>query len=218
MLCVRARHDAARHDVSYVQRKEHTCGTPYYIYSTHIHILKQPTLSMIKSEDVYRIGRIGKPHGVCGEVSFHFDDDIFDREEAEYLILDMDGILVPFFMEAYRFKGNETALVTFCDIDTQDKARGLTGRDVYYPRGHSDCDDGVLSYAAIVGYCVVDSASGDTVGEIRAVDGTTANVLFELVTMSGDELLVPANDDLIEHVDTARRTVAMRLPEGLLSL
>lgn len=40
---------------------------------------------MIRHEDVYRIGRIGKPHGVGGELSFMFDDDVFDRCDAEYL-------------------------------------------------------------------------------------------------------------------------------------
>ena len=54
---------------------------------------------MIKQEDVYRIGRLGKPHGVRGELSFQFEDDIFDRVDADYLILDIDGILVPFFIE-----------------------------------------------------------------------------------------------------------------------
>ena len=49
---------------------------------------------MIRKETGYRIGRIGKPHGVDGEVSFHFDDDIFDRVDADYLILEIDGILV----------------------------------------------------------------------------------------------------------------------------
>ena len=71
---------------------------------------------MIKKEDVYQIGRIGKPHGVKGEVLFHFSDDVFDRAESEYLILEVDGILVPFFMEEYRFRSDETALVRFCDI------------------------------------------------------------------------------------------------------
>ena len=28
---------------------------------------------MIKPEDVYKIGRLGKAHGVKGEVSFQFD-------------------------------------------------------------------------------------------------------------------------------------------------
>ena len=53
---------------------------------------------MIKKEDVYRIGQIGKPHGVKGELSFHFEDDVFDRTDADYLILEVDGILVPFFL------------------------------------------------------------------------------------------------------------------------
>ena len=43
---------------------------------------------MIKREDVYKIGRLGKAHGVKGEVSFQFDDDIFDTTDADYLILE----------------------------------------------------------------------------------------------------------------------------------
>ena len=80
--------------------------------------------------DYYKIGKIGKPHGVCGEVTMMFADDVFDRDDADCLMLSIDGILVPFFMEEYRFKGNETALVKFCDVDTQDAARELTGCDV----------------------------------------------------------------------------------------
>lgn len=41
---------------------------------------------MIKREDVYKIGVFNKPHGIHGELSFTFTDDIFDRVEAEYLI------------------------------------------------------------------------------------------------------------------------------------
>ena len=63
--------------------------------------------------DFYKIGKIGKPHGVKGEVSFMFDDDVFDRTDADWLMLSVDGILVPFFLEEYRFKSNETALVSF---------------------------------------------------------------------------------------------------------
>ena len=41
---------------------------------------------MIKREEVYKIGIFNKPHGIHGELSFTFTDDIFDRVEAEYLI------------------------------------------------------------------------------------------------------------------------------------
>ena len=95
---------------------------------------------MIKREDVYKIGRLGKAHGVKGEVSFQFDDDIFDTTDADYLILEIDGILVPFFMEEYRFRSDALALVKFCDIDTLQRASELTGCDVYFPRSIADED------------------------------------------------------------------------------
>ena len=36
--------------------------------------------------------------------AFAITDDVFDRVDAEYLVLDIDGILVPFYLEEYRFR------------------------------------------------------------------------------------------------------------------
>ena len=177
---------------------------------------------MIKKEDVYQIGRIGKPHGVKGEVLFHFSDDVFDRAESEYLILEVDGILVPFFMEEYRVRSDETALVRFCDINTQEQARQLTGCDVYFLRSEVPADeDGELSWAQIVGFTVLnDGADADAapVGTITAVDDTTINTLFDIKTPDGRDVLVPASDDLITDVNTEARTITMIIPDGLLEL
>ena len=41
---------------------------------------------MIKKEEVYKIGRIGKTHGVHGELQLQFSDDVFDVVDADYLI------------------------------------------------------------------------------------------------------------------------------------
>jgi 16S rRNA processing protein RimM len=169
---------------------------------------------MIKQEDVYRIGRLGKPHGVKGEVSLQFSDDVFDRVEAEYLVLEIEGILVPFFMEEYRFRSAETALVKFCDIDTQEQASQLTGSSVYFPRSLSDGGGENLSWAEIVGYSLVDAATGIAVGRIASVDDATANVLFELE----DGKLIPASEELITAVDKEKKIIEIELPEGLLAL
>ena len=103
-------------------------------------------------------------------------------------------------------------------MTTQDKARTLTGCDVYFPREHSDSDSDSLSWAAIVGFHVVDATSGKTVGEIHSVDDSTINTLFELVTAKGDDILIPASDELITSVDTEHRQLTMQLPEGLLDI
>lgn len=49
------------------------------------------------NEDVYQIGKIGKAHGVKGEVQMQFTDDVFDRTDADFVFLKVDGLLVPFF-------------------------------------------------------------------------------------------------------------------------
>ena len=179
---------------------------------------------MIRAEKVYKIGRLGKAHGVKGEVSFQFDDDIFDRVDADYLVLDIDGILVPFFMEEYRFRNDTVCLVKFCDIDTQQRAQELTGCDVYFPRALAEEADDEPSLASLVGFTIINACGGKTaahpvpddlvVGTIAAIDDSTINILFELE----DGTLIPASDELIEDIDAEHRTITMNIPEGLLAL
>ena len=169
---------------------------------------------MIRREDVYRIGKLGKTHGVRGEISFLFDDDVFDRVDADYLILSIDDILVPFFIEEYRFKTDSNALMKFEGIDTQERARELTGCEVYFPHELADSDEDTISWAAIVGFDITDADSCRTIGRIAAVDDSTINILFELE----DGRLIPASEDLITAIDQQARTITMRLPDGLLNL
>ncbi len=173
---------------------------------------------MIKQEDVYKIGRLGRPHGVRGEVTMQVGDDVFDRTDADHLILSIDGILVPFFMEEYRFRSNEVALIKFEDIDSEDRARELTGCDVYFERQQHGDEDEEMTWAEIIGFSIVDAASEKTIGTISRVDDSTLNVLFEVTTDDGRDLLIPAGEDMVTAVDRAGRTITMEIPEGLLSL
>ena len=63
---------------------------------------------MIERDELIKIGRFNKPHGVKGELSFTFTDDVFDRTDCPYIVCEIDGIFVPFFIEEYRFKSDTT--------------------------------------------------------------------------------------------------------------
>ena len=167
---------------------------------------------MIREDEVYKIGRLGKAHGVRGEVSFQFDDDVFDRVDADYLVLNVDGILVPFFIEEYRFRSDTTALVKFEGIDTQDRARELTNCDVYFPRALMPEDEEELRWSFFVGFDILDAKTNKTVGRIASVDETTLNILFELE----DGTLIPAAEELISDVNHDKKTITIDLPEGLM--
>ena len=169
---------------------------------------------MIREEDVYKIGKIGKPHGISGEVTLRFTDDVFDRVDADYLVLMVDGILVPFFMEEYRFRSDEVALVKFEDIDSVERASELTGCEVFFPRELADDDEGELTWSQIVGYDIVDADSHKLIGRIASVDETTINVLLEL----DDGTLIPAAEEFIIDIDHKERKMFMQLPEGLVNI
>ena len=163
---------------------------------------------MIKREEVYKIGMFNKPHGIHGELSFTFTDDVFDRMEAEYLICLLDGIFVPFFLEEYRFRSDSTALVKLEEVDTR---RGyLRGRHA------EDLGMGDLTWDYFIGFRIEDASHGD-LGEVVEVDTATINTLF-VVDHQGEELLIPAQEDFIVDIDRENRRITMRLPEGLMLL
>ena len=172
---------------------------------------------MIRKEEVYKIGVFNKPHGIHGELSFTFTDDIFDRVEAEYLICLLDGILVPFFLEEYRFRSDSAALVKLEGVDTAERARMFTNIEVYFPTKHAEeAEPGELSWDFFVGFRVEEVHHGK-LGEVTEVDNSTINTLF-VVDYKGDELLIPAQEEFIIDIDQKHKVITMELPEGLLAL
>ena len=167
---------------------------------------------MIKADDVYRIGRLGKAHGVKGEITMQVEDDVFDRADADYLVLELDNIMVPFFIEEYYFKTDTTALIKFEGIDTLERAKEFANVDVYFPRNIKDnsidSEKEALSYPMLVGFQVND------IGKIAYIDHQTENIMFELE----DGTLIPASEELIEDIDVPNKQIKMTIPEGLLDL
>ena len=173
---------------------------------------------MIKREDVYKIGLFNKPHGIHGELSFTFTDDIFDRVDCDYLICLLDGILVPFFMEEYRFRSDSTALVKLEGVDTAERARLFTNVEVYFPVVHVDeAEPGELSWDFFVGFRIEDTQYGE-LGEVVEVDTSSINTLFVVERPDGEELLIPAQEDFIVEINQEGKSIVVDLPEGLLDL
>ena len=172
---------------------------------------------MIKKDEVFKIGVFNKPHGVKGELSFTFTDDIFDRVDCEYLVCLLDGIMVPFFVEEYRFRSDTTALVKLERIDTAEQARKFTNVEVYFPQKYveeADSDD-IPPWQYFIGFHVTDINQGE-LGEMVAVDDSTMNVLFVIEQPDGEEILLPAHEEFIVNLGKKKRKLVVEVPEGLI--
>lgn len=171
---------------------------------------------MIRPEEVYCIGKFTRTHGVQGEMALAFTDDVFDRTDCPYLVCNMDGILVPFFIEEYRFKSDNVALIKFERIDTSEAAAIFTNKEVYFPKDYAEqAKDGEYSWQYFVGFATEDTTHGH-LGELIAVDESTINTLFVVERPNGEELLIPAQEEFIEELDHDKRIIKFNLPDGLL--
>jgi 16S rRNA processing protein RimM len=171
---------------------------------------------MILKSELISIGKLYKPHGISGEITFAFTSEAFDRKESPYWVLEIDGILVPFFVESYRFKTNETALVKFEGIDSEKKAKELNNTEVYFPARLVDVEEEAESWNFYVGFNVYDEHAG-YIGEVIEVDDSTINVLFTL-SLNGKEILMPVAEEFFTEIDLENWEMHVNLPEGLLEL
>ncbi len=172
---------------------------------------------MIQEDSVYKIGSLTRVHALKGELSFSFTDDVWDRADADYLILRVDGILVPFFIEEYRFRSDSVALVKILHIDTADDAQEYAGCEVYFPYELTPEDNPEdYTWKHFTGFSVSDEVLGD-LGVVTQVEDSTANVLFCVEGRYGS-LLLPAVEAFILDIDHQLRHLTMQLPEGLVDL
>lgn len=176
---------------------------------------------MITRDELIAIGHYNKPHGVAGELSATVDVELEVLSGLSCLVSDIDGIFVPFFVNAIRPKSGDTMLLTIDGIEDEKEAARLVNRDIFalkrdYRQESIDAEADGYPLDFFIGFELRDS-DGSRVGEIIDVDEQTENAIF-VVERYGSEIMVPATDDLIVEFDIDNKLMVMDLPDGLLDL
>lgn len=164
---------------------------------------------MIRIEDLIEIGVLRKPHGTKGEIQMSLTRDF--PEDVDYLMLLTDNIPVPFYVEDWRYKSDDTMLLKFEDIESEQAAKRLTGSRVYVEKAnYTIMQSDELLLDNLIGYTLIERERG-MLGIVNDVDESTINSL--LLLESG--MVVPVHDDLIVSIDDEKKELIMSLPEGL---
>ena len=171
---------------------------------------------MISPDDIYKIGTLTRTHGVRGELAFRFTDDVWDRADADYVFLILDGLPVPFFFEEWRFRSDSVALVKFDGVDDIHAAEHLVGADVCFPKDLTPAPtiDDELTWRHLTGFEVWQD--GHPLGTVGEVLDQTANILLDIHTPDGRSILVPAHEDF--SADHRQRRITAQIPQDLLNL
>jgi 16S rRNA processing protein RimM len=169
-------------------------------------------------EGYFYLGKIAKLHGYKGEVSLFLDvTNPSDYNQLERIFVDVDGVLVPFFIDQLKLKNKGFVAVKFQGINDEDAAKKLLKKSIYLPEEElADLDDNQFYDHEISGYNVVDTIKGD-IGIVDTVIDLVSNPLLRL-EKDGKEVLIPIFEGLIQKVDRKKKILYIQAPEGLIDL
>lgn len=166
-------------------------------------------------------GRINKLFGTDGGVMLSlypaFPDD-FNPMTTPFLVT-IDALEVPLWCDRFERRGISGATATFADFDTERRARELIGLEFRIEQP-ADEEDDEFYLEDLVGFETLVEENGSSVrhaGIITDFYDSEMNPLFE-VEIGGRQVLVPAVEEFIAHIDFEHRTIHFVLPEGLLTL
>ena len=160
------------------------------------------------------VGRIGRAHGLLGEVAVAPLSEVAERfEPGSRIVLDEDPERVMEVVSVRRH--GDRLLVTFAGIEDRNAAETLAGRYLFVGASESPAlpDDEFWTHDLVGADVMTDS--GRPLGRLREVVHTQANDIWVTVDDGGGETLVPALKDLVVSVDVAGRRVIVREVPGL---
>ena len=169
----------------------------------------------MKKEECFFLGIISKKHGYKGDVNIKFDVNTSKKyKELDYLFIDLNGNLVPFFINSLRFKNNNIALVKFEDVKDEDSANSLIGKSTYLPLDLLEDDERPIQ--ALIHFQVIDKNHGE-LGKVIAIQENKLQDLM-VIDFKGTELLIPFVENYIESIDNKKKEIHLHTPDGLIHL
>lgn len=163
-------------------------------------------------EPTVAVGRVGRAHGVRGELSVVVLSEVPERFEPGATVSLEDGRTLT--VDAARHH-RDRMLVRFREVGDRTAAEALQGSLLVVPRGSSPTLPEGSWWDHDVEGCEVATETGRSLGTVAEVIHTRANDIWSVLDPSGSETLIPVLKDVVVSVDTAGKRIVVREIPGL---
>lgn len=170
---------------------------------------------MVSQLDTVVVGQIERPFGVKGEVKVRSLTDVPGRLETltRVHLVGKDGRTMDTAVTHVRRAG-AGYIIGLAGVLNPEEAGRWRGGLLEVPRGATPpLPDGQFYECDLIGLSV-HTQEGQLLGLLEEVWEAPANHLF-VVRRDGKEMLIPAVKDVVAAVDVDRRTMTIRMIEGL---
>lgn len=167
-----------------------------------------------------RVARIGKPHGIRGEVTVQLFTDEPEERLAPGAVLirqpgkDTPDQTTPTLKVASQRWNKQICLLGFEEVPDRNAAEALRGSVLLTDAVESDDEDeGWYSHELAGLRCL--NAEGQQLGVVLELVTGAAQDLLVVKTPAGEEVMVPFVEEIVPVVDTEQGQIALTPPEGL---
>lgn len=161
------------------------------------------------------IGRVGRAHGVKGEVQIDVRTDAPDLRFASGISMQASG-RGTLTVAKVRWHSSKL-LVAFEGVSDRTAAEALNGAWLTITQDEAgDAGEDAYWDHELIGLTAKDPLGG-VIGEVRDVHHHTAQPLL-VISHDGREVLVPFVAAIVTEVDLAQASITLELPDGLLEL
>jgi 16S rRNA processing protein RimM len=161
------------------------------------------------------VGRIGRPHGIRGEVTVEVRTDEPDERFAPGAVLLVDTPAGRLEVERMHWHSGRL-LLTFAGVTDRNEAEALRGLLLHVDREeNASPEDPEEFYDSTLVGCLVVTREGIDVGTVVEVAHLPAQDLLVVEGAFG-EVLVPFVAPIVPEVDVVARRIVIEPPDGLL--
>ena len=160
------------------------------------------------------LGKVLKPHGIRGELKiFPYGETLGEMELGEKLLVVEDAGRRELTLLRVRAQ-NRVWIAQFEELKNIDEARALAGKDLFVGGDRlPPLEEGEYYHFQLIGLSVV-TKEGTTLGTLSSIFQTGSNDVY-VVDTGGEELLIPAIEDVVCQVDLENGKLIVDLPEGI---
>lgn len=170
----------------------------------------------MNKKDCYYLGTITKKLGYQGDLNLFLDTDEPENYiNLESILIEKEGLLVPFFLSKAELHRNTHLKIHLKDVDDPEY---FVNRDVFLPLSTLPPLSGERFYFhEIIGLPAIDE-NKNYIGKITDVIDSQTQALCVIKNNDGKEILIPLIDEFIITFNREDEYIQFQVPEGLLDI
>jgi 16S rRNA processing protein RimM len=165
-----------------------------------------------------KIGKLAASHGVHGELILHHHlgkKTALNNVTAIFIEQTADQFM-PFFIQKTKIRDEEEILIKLEGIDTPEKARKLTPKEVWLTTDDFEAHSAKSAPITLLGYNIYDQ-NQILIGEIVEVIEQPHQILCSII-INQKEAYIPIHENNILQLNHKKRQIEVEIPEGLLDI